>query len=85
MLARAVLGAGGRFYMPTASDPAYIERLEEALAGLADADGAVRARLLARLAEHLRSRTTATGPPASAPRRWRWPVAPATRARSSPR
>ena len=31
-LARAVLGAGGRFYMPTASDPAYVERLEEALA-----------------------------------------------------
>ena len=53
VLARAALGAGGRFYMPTASDPAYIARLEEALTALGDADDALRARLLARLAEHL--------------------------------
>jgi predicted ATPase len=53
VLARAVLGAGGRFYMPTATDPAYVERLEEALAALGEADGPLRARLLARLAEHL--------------------------------
>jgi predicted ATPase/DNA-binding SARP family transcriptional activator len=54
VLARAVLGAGGRFYMPTAPDPAYVERLEEALAALGDEEeGPLRARLLARLAEHL--------------------------------
>ena len=53
VLARAVLGAGGRFYMPVASDPAYVERLEAALAALPDEHGALRARLLARLAEHL--------------------------------
>ncbi len=52
-LARAVLGAGGRFYMPTAIDAAYVERLEEAVAALGDTDGPLRARLLARLAEHL--------------------------------
>ena len=44
VLARAVLGAGGRFYMPTVSDPGYVEQLEEALAALGDADAvAVRA------------------------------------------
>ncbi len=53
VLARAVLGAGGRFYMPVTSDPAYVERLDEALAALPDEHGALRARLLARLAEHL--------------------------------
>ena len=53
VLARAALGAGGRFYMPTAADPAYVERLEEALAALGGAGGPLRARLLARLAEHL--------------------------------
>jgi DNA-binding SARP family transcriptional activator len=53
ILAQAALGAGGRFYMPVASDPAYVARLEEALAALGDAEGPLRARLLARLAEHL--------------------------------
>jgi DNA-binding SARP family transcriptional activator len=53
ILARAALGAGGRFYMPVASDPAYVARLEEALAALGDAESPLRARLLARLAEHL--------------------------------
>ena len=53
VLARAVLGAGGRFYMPTALDADYVARLEEALAALGDSDGSLRARLLARLAEHL--------------------------------
>ena len=53
ILARAALGAGGRFYMPVTSDPAYVARLEEALAALGDAEGPLRARLLARLAEHL--------------------------------
>jgi tetratricopeptide (TPR) repeat protein len=52
-LARAVLGAGGRLYMPTARDTAYVGRLEEALAALGDHEGPLRARLLARLAEHL--------------------------------
>ena len=52
-LARAVLGAGGRLYMPTARDTAYVGRLEAALAALGEADGPLRARLLARLAEHL--------------------------------
>jgi DNA-binding SARP family transcriptional activator len=52
-LARAVLGAGGRFYMPTAIDTAYVERLEQAVDALGDTDGPLRARLLARLAEHL--------------------------------
>ena len=39
--------------MPVTSDPAYVARLEEALAALGDAEGPLRARLLARLAEHL--------------------------------
>ena len=48
-LARAALGIGGRFYVPEPADPHYVGLLEEALAGAAD--DAVRARLLARLAE----------------------------------
>ena len=75
VLARAVLGAGGRFYMPTASDPAYVERLEEALAGLGDADGAAaraaarppgrapRARRRQRPARPARRRGGGDGPP----------------------
>jgi tetratricopeptide (TPR) repeat protein len=39
--------------MPTAIDTAYVERLEEAAGALGDTDGPLRARLLARLAEHL--------------------------------
>jgi len=52
-LARAVLGAGGRFYAPTKVDEAYVARLEEALAALPETDDPLRARLLARLAEQL--------------------------------
>jgi tetratricopeptide (TPR) repeat protein len=52
-LARAVLGAGGRFYAPGATDRAYIGLLEEALASLEPGDSTLRVRLLARLAENL--------------------------------
>ena len=52
-LARAVLGAGGRFYAPGATDRAYIGLLEEALAALEPGDSTLRVRLLARLAENL--------------------------------
>jgi tetratricopeptide (TPR) repeat protein len=50
-LARAALGAGGRFYAPGATDHAYIELLEEALAALEPGDSVLRVRVLARLAE----------------------------------
>ena len=52
-LARAALGAGGRFYAPGATDEAYIELLEEALTALEPGDSVLRVRLLARLAEKL--------------------------------
>ena len=52
-LARAALGAGGRFYAPGSTDEAYIELLEEALAALEPGDSVLRVRLLARLAEKL--------------------------------
>ena len=52
-LARAVLGAGGRFYAPGTTDSAYIQLLDEALAALEPGDSALRVRLLARLAENL--------------------------------
>ena len=52
-LARAVLGAGGRFYAPGATDEAYIALLEEALAALEPGDSVLRVQLLARLAEKL--------------------------------
>jgi hypothetical protein len=52
-LARAILGAGGRFYAPGATDRAYIDLLEEALATLEPGDSTLRVRLLARLAENL--------------------------------
>jgi hypothetical protein len=52
-LARAVLGAGGRFYAPGTTDRAYIQLLKEALAALEPGDSALRVRLLARLAENL--------------------------------
>ena len=52
-LARAALGAGGRFYAPAAPDPAYADLLEEVLAALGPDDSALRVRVLARLAETL--------------------------------
>jgi AAA ATPase domain len=52
-LARAALGAGGRFYAPGTTDEAYIALLEEALAALEPGDSVLRVRLLARLAEQL--------------------------------
>jgi AAA ATPase domain len=52
-LARATLGVGGRFYAPAAIDANYTELLEEALVSLGPGDTALRARLLARLAENL--------------------------------
>ncbi|MDP8942519.1 MAG: AAA family ATPase [Actinomycetota bacterium] len=52
-LARAALGAGGRFYAPGGVDEGYIQLLEEALHELPDEDAPVRAKLLARLAEKL--------------------------------
>jgi hypothetical protein len=51
--ARAVLGAGGRFYAPVAADLEYAALLEEALAALEPGDSALRVRVLARLAENL--------------------------------
>jgi AAA ATPase-like protein len=52
-LARAALGAGGRFYAPGPVDEAYVRLLEEALDALDPSDSPLRARLLARLAERL--------------------------------
>ena len=52
-LARAVLGAGGRFYAPGNTDEQYIRLLEEALSALEPGDSVLRVRLLARLAEKL--------------------------------
>ena len=52
-LAWAALGAGGRYYAPGVPDMPYVALLEEALAALERADSALRARLLARLAENL--------------------------------
>jgi len=52
-LARAALGAGGRFYAPGATDEAYIELLEETLTALEPGDSVLRVRVLARLAENL--------------------------------
>ena len=52
-LAQAALGAGGRFYAPSATDLPEIEVLDEALAELPAGDSALRVRLLARQAENL--------------------------------
>jgi hypothetical protein len=52
-LARAALGAGGRFYAPGATDTAYVELLEETLTALEPGDSVLRVRVLARLAEEL--------------------------------
>ena len=52
-LAWAALGAGGRYYAPGVPDMPYVALLEEALAALEPDDSALRARLLARLAENL--------------------------------
>ena len=52
-MARAALGAGGRFYAPTATDFAYAELLDQVLADLGPDDSALRVRVLARLAETL--------------------------------
>jgi hypothetical protein len=52
-LARAALGAGGRFYAPGHTDDHYIGLLEEALAALEPGDSVLRVRVLARLAENL--------------------------------
>jgi eukaryotic-like serine/threonine-protein kinase len=52
-LARAALGAGGRFYAPVATDDAYVGLLEEALAALDPGDSVLRVQVLARLAENL--------------------------------
>ena len=86
LLARAALGAGGRFYMPTAADAAYVARLEEALTALGDADerAARAAARPARRAPRARRRRRPLRP-RSAPRRSRWRAAAATTARSPPR
>ena len=52
-MARAALGAGGRFYAPAAPDLAYADLLEQVLTALGPGDSALRVRLLARLAENL--------------------------------
>ena len=62
-LARAALGAGGRFYAPVGTDFAYADLLDEVLAALGPGDSALRVRVLARLAE------TSSSPSRSG-RRW---------------
>ncbi len=52
-LARAALGFGGRYYDAEHVDSVLIGLLEEALAALPPRDGAVRAELMARLADAL--------------------------------
>ena len=52
-LTHAALGASGRFYAPGAVDLPEIELLDQALAGLAPGDSALRVRVLARQAENL--------------------------------
>jgi len=52
-LARATLGAGGRFYAPGAIDETYNELLEYALSALEPGDSVLRVQILARLAENL--------------------------------
>jgi AAA ATPase-like protein len=52
-LARAALGAGGRFYAPGPIDVPEVELLDEALAELPAGDSALRVRLLARQAQNL--------------------------------
>jgi hypothetical protein len=52
-LARAALGAGGRFYAPAATDFAYADLLDQVLADLGPDDSSLRVRVLARLAETL--------------------------------
>ena len=52
-LARAALGAGGRFYAPVATDFAYTDLLDDVLVALGPDDGALKVRVLARLAENL--------------------------------
>ena len=52
-MARAALGAGGRFYAPATTDFAYAELLDQVLADLGPGDSALRVRVLARLAETL--------------------------------
>ena len=66
-LARAALGAGGRYYAPGIPDPPYVALLEEALATLEPADSVLRVRLLARLAEN-QSVLEPTGPAATSAR-----------------
>jgi tetratricopeptide (TPR) repeat protein len=56
-LGAAALGYGGRFvWAPSLGDPVTARLLEAALAALGEEDGALRARLLARLAAVLRDR-----------------------------
>ncbi len=53
LLARAVLGYGGGFFESAFVDETLVALLEEAIAGLADDDSALRVELLARLAKAL--------------------------------
>lgn len=52
-LARAALGVTGHYYEAGVADPSVVALLEEALAALGEQDGALRARLLTRLADSL--------------------------------
>jgi len=52
-IVEAALGVGGRFYAPGRLDPEYVALLKEAIAVVSPHEQAVRARLLARLAEAL--------------------------------
>jgi len=52
-LARAALGAGGRFYAPVATDSPYTDLLDDVLATLGPDDRALTVRVQARLAENL--------------------------------
>lgn len=63
LLAAAALGYGGRFVWPREEgDPRLTPLLRDALAALGDEGGALRARLLARLAGALRSHSSRKAP-----------------------
>ena len=85
LVARAVLGAGGRFYMPTATDDAYIERLRRRSPASATPTSPYARGCSRAWPSTSRSPTPASARPSWARRPSRWRAAPATKARSRPR
>ena len=84
-LARAVLGAGGRLYMPTARDTAYVGRSRRRSPRSATRTGRCARGCWRGSPSTSRSRTPATARSNWGPRRWRWRAPPVTRAPSPPR